>query len=128
VWDWDRAGHIKEDIRVLNRFRRENPALQQFLNLRFLACDSADILSYAKMTADRTNIVVVAVNLDPHAVHEGVVELPLDDFGMNADAEFALDEAFTRRVVACRGMRLRVRLDPQSNPASVYRLLPAPVA
>ena len=31
VWDWDRAGNIKEDIAVLNRFRRSNPALQQFL-------------------------------------------------------------------------------------------------
>ena len=26
VWDWDRPGNIKEDIAVLNRFRRNNPA------------------------------------------------------------------------------------------------------
>src|SRR6516165_1350100 len=30
VWDWDRPGNIKEDIRILNRFRRDNPALQEF--------------------------------------------------------------------------------------------------
>jgi len=27
VWDWDRPGNIKRDIRILNRFRRDNPAL-----------------------------------------------------------------------------------------------------
>src|SRR5947209_10663131 len=38
VWDWDRPGHIKRDIAVLNRFRRENPALHELTNLRFLDC------------------------------------------------------------------------------------------
>ena len=38
VWDWDRPGNIKDDIAILNRFRRNNPAMQEFLNLRFLNC------------------------------------------------------------------------------------------
>ena len=36
VWDWDRPGNIKDDIRVLNRFRHANLPLHEFLNLRFL--------------------------------------------------------------------------------------------
>ncbi len=125
VWDWDRPGNIKEDIRVLNRFRRDNPAMQELLNLRFLSCDQADMLAYAKISADRANAVIVVVNLDPHAVHEGEVELPLAELGLTADSEFALEEAFTRSMFSCRGARQGFRLDPETNPALIFRLLHA---
>jgi starch synthase (maltosyl-transferring) len=128
VWDWDRAGNIKEDIRILNRFRRDNPALQEFLNLRFLDCADPNVIGYAKTSADRTNTVIVAVNLDPHAAHESDVELPLAEFGLAAGAEFSLEEAFTRRIVTCRGARQRLHLDPQANPAMIFRLLTADAA
>jgi starch synthase (maltosyl-transferring) len=123
VWDWDRPGNIKEDVRVLNHFRRDNPALQEFLNLRFLTCEDPNILAYAKTSADGADTVIVAVNLDPHAVHECDVELPLVELGLAADAEFSLEEAFTRRTVVCRGIRQRLYLDPEANPAMIFRLL-----
>ena len=50
VWDWDRPGNIKRDIAVLNRFRRNNPALHELTNLRFLDCADPNILAYAKMS------------------------------------------------------------------------------
>src|SRR5262249_57865100 len=105
VWDWDRSDNIKEDIRVLNRVRRDNPALQEFLNLRFLDCPDPNILAYAKTSADMANTVIIAVNLDPYAAHEGEVELPLAAFDLPADAEFSVEEAFTPRVVICPGAR-----------------------
>jgi len=125
VWDWDRPGNIKEDIGILNRFRRDNPALQEFLNLRLLDCPDSNILAYAKTSADKANTVIVAVNLDPHVAHESEIELPLAEFGLAADAEFSLEEAFTRRVVTCRGTRQRLHLDPETNPAMIFRLLRA---
>jgi starch synthase (maltosyl-transferring) len=123
VWDWDRPGNIKEDIAILNRFRHDNPVLQEFLNLRFLTCEDPNILAYAKTSADRANTVIVAVNLDPHAAHESDVELPLTEFGLAADAEFSLEEAFARRIVTCRGTRQRLQFDPEINPAMIFRLL-----
>jgi starch synthase (maltosyl-transferring) len=125
VWDWDRPGHIKRDIAVLNRFRRENPALHELSNLRFLDCPEPNILAYAKMTADRSNIVVAAVNLDPRGRHEAEIDLPLGEFGLAPDQQFSLEEAFTGRVVTWRGARQRVHLDPEINPALLYRLLAA---
>ena len=124
VWDWDRPGNIKDDIATLNRFRRNNPAMQQLLNVRFLNCADPNILAYAKIS-DRTNLVIVVVNLDPHDVHEDTVELPMAEFGLKADAQFTLEEAFTGRAVACRGAYQRFHLDPETNPAMVFRLLPA---
>jgi starch synthase (maltosyl-transferring) len=122
VWDWDRAGNIKEDIAVLNRFRRNNPALQEFLNLRFLNCNDPNILAYAKISSNRANFVIIVVNLDPHAAHEDTVELPLAEFGIAADAAYSLDEAFTGRATACRGPYQRFHLDPAINPALVFCL------
>jgi starch synthase (maltosyl-transferring) len=122
VWDWDRPGNIKEDIAVLNRFRRNNPVMQEFINLRFLSCGDPNILAYAKISADRANVAIILVNLDPHATHEDTVELPLAELGLPADAGFSLEEAFTRSSVSCRGAHQRFRLDPETNPALVFRL------
>ena len=43
----------------------------------------------SKATRDRSNIVVVAVNIDPLGVHAGDIVLPLGDLGLNGDEEFA---------------------------------------
>ena len=125
VWDWDRPGNIKEDIAIVNRFRRDNPALQEFLNLRFLVSSDPDVLAYAKTATTSSNSVIIVVNLDPHAPHESEIDLPLNDFGLASDAEFSLEEAFTRRVVTCRGARQRLSLNPETNPAMMFRLLTA---
>jgi starch synthase (maltosyl-transferring) len=124
VWDWDRPGNIKSDIGVVNRLRRDNPAMQEFANLRFLSSDHPDILAYAKISDDRANAVIIVVNLDPHAAHEGNVQLPLAELGLTADRAFSLEEAFSRTVVNCRGADQRFRLDPETNPALIFRLLP----
>jgi starch synthase (maltosyl-transferring) len=126
VWDWDRPGNIKKDIALLNRFRRSNPAMQEFFNLRFLGCADPNILAYTKISADRTNVVIIVVNLDPHGAHDEVIELPLGALGLPADAEFVLEEAFTHRAVNCRGAHQRFQLDPEVNPALIFRLLTAP--
>ena len=99
--------------------------MQEFLNLRFLDCQNPNILAYAKTSVAGANTVIVAVNLDPHAVHEGDVELPLAAFGLPEDADFSLEEAFTQRVLTCRGTRQRLYLDPETNPSMIFRLLPA---
>jgi starch synthase (maltosyl-transferring) len=124
VWDWDRPGNIKEDIGILNRFRRANPALQQFVNLRFLPCADPSILAYAKATNDRSNVVVVAVNVDPHAAHEAEIALPLGELGLPEEAGFAVEDAFTGEIATWRGARRHLRLDPEINPALLLRVLP----
>jgi starch synthase (maltosyl-transferring) len=123
VWDWDRPGNIKGDIAALNRFRRSNPAMQEFFNLRFLACADPNLLAYRKISTDRSNVVIIVVNLDPHSAHGDVIELPLGELGLSADTEFVLEEAFTHRAVSCRGAYQRFELDPAVNPALIFRML-----
>ena len=123
VWDWDRPGHIKDDIAILNHFRRANPALQELTNLRFIESTDPNILAYFKATADRSNVVIVAVNLDPHGVHAGDIVLPLYDFGLSQEAEFEMSEAFSGMSSTWRGARHYVHLDPHTNPILLFRML-----
>ena len=102
VWDWDRPGNIKRDIAILNRFRRDNPALHELTNLRFLDCPDPNILAYAKMSADRRNIVIAVVNLDPHGVHGGDVTLPLRRMG-NRSGPGILARGGVYRACRCPG-------------------------
>ncbi len=51
AWDWERPGHIRDDIRLINRLRRERPALQQFQHLNFYNAWNDHILYYGKFTA-----------------------------------------------------------------------------
>ena len=68
AWDWNRPGNIVAEITALNRIRRQNPALQSHLGVTFLPSDNEQVMIYEKATPDRSNVVVVAVNLDPASV------------------------------------------------------------
>src|SRR5437879_6289788 len=95
VRDWDRPGHIKDYVARLNRIRRENPALQTMRNLRFHQADSPHVLFYSRMTEGRDNVVLVTVNLDPFAVHEAPLHLPLDELGLTPDDTYEIHELLT---------------------------------
>ncbi len=107
---------------MLNRFRRDNPAMQQFLNLRFLACRQRGyfVLCEDDGGSEPTSSSSSSISIRMPFM-KAIVELPLGDFGMDADTEFSLDEAFTQRVVACRGTRLHVRLDPAEQSCNDLR-------
>ncbi len=122
VWDWNRPGHIKDEITALNRIRRDNPALHELTNLRFYHAEDDHVLFYGKMTADRGNCLFVAVNLDPFAAHETVVEFPLEALGLAQVETFGAVELFTGTEHRWRGARQRLRLDPASRPAAIFRV------
>jgi starch synthase (maltosyl-transferring) len=61
--DWNKPGNIKDYIGRLNRVRKENPALLQTSNLRFVAVDDPEVIGYVKESADHANAVAVAVAL-----------------------------------------------------------------
>jgi starch synthase (maltosyl-transferring) len=122
VWDWDRRGNIKDEVTKLNRIRRANPALHRFANLRFYPADNDQVLFYGKMTEDRRNIVMIAVNLDPFHPQETAIELPLTAMGLRADETFTAMELLTGTEQRWRGTSQRLRLVPDSNPAAILRI------
>ncbi len=122
VWDWDRPGNIKDVIRTVNTIRRDNAALQEFLNLRFYPADDDDIIFYGKISKDGSNRIFTAVNLDPFATHAATVSLPLDRLGIEADREFEVEELLVGSRHRWRGPQQRVELDPTKVPAAIFRI------
>jgi starch synthase (maltosyl-transferring) len=57
-------------------------------------------------------------------VHGGEIVLPLHEWGIAGDREFSVEEAFTGRVFTWRGERQHLVLDPHTNPAMLFRVLP----
>jgi starch synthase (maltosyl-transferring) len=128
VWDWDRPGHIKEDIRRLNRFRQAHAALRLFANLQF--CEAADesVLFYMKATEDLGDIVLVAVTLDTERPVETDLVFPLEAMGLAADAEFETVELLTGERQRRQGAVQRIRLDPAVNPWAVWSVVVIPAS
>jgi starch synthase (maltosyl-transferring) len=125
VWDWDRPGNIKDYVRRVNQIRRENPALHHLKNLSFYEAQSDQILFYGKKSGD--NAVFCAVNLDPHNPHDTHVQFPLWELGIGEHEEYVVEELITKREFPATGSWLWVRLDPNVNPAEIFRIRKAGV-
>jgi starch synthase (maltosyl-transferring) len=118
--DWDAPGNLGEYVTRINRIRRENRALHGYTNLRFYGADDPNILFYGKMTPERDNVVLVAVNLDPFAMHAGMVDVPIAELGIGAEQSYRVHELLSDRWYDWRGARSYVELDPTVEPAQVF--------
>lgn len=124
AWDWDRPGHIREDVTRLNRIRRDNPAMWDFTNLEFHAAWNDQVMVYSKITEARDNAILVAVNLDPHRAQGCHFEVPLWRFGLDDHASIAVEDLTTGHRFAWTGKTQHVWLDPHHNPYAIWRLVP----
>lgn len=120
VRDWDQPG-LKDLIRSVNRIRRENPALQEYTNLHFLQSDNDQIIFYAKMTEDRSNVILVAVNLNPFYAQETTVRVPLDLIGLPWNSRYRVRDLLSDAVYDW-GEYNYIRLDPAYAAAHILRL------
>jgi starch synthase (maltosyl-transferring) len=123
AWDWDRPGHIRDDIRLVNRLRRERPALQQFRNLNFYNAWNDQILYYGKFSDDRSDFVLVAVNLDPRNPQGAHFEVPLWEFGLRDEDAIQVEDLVTGDRLTWTGKVQHMLLDPRNRNYAIWRLL-----
>lgn len=121
-WDWGRPNVFREFIARVNAIRRDNPALHADDRLRFYATDNEQILFYGKSTADMANVILTAINLDPHHVQSGWVRVPLDELGLKPDEPYQVHDLLTEAHYLWRGEWNFVRLDPSAAIAHILRL------
>ena len=121
-WDWSRPNVFTEFIELVNRARRENPALQHDHRLQFHETDNDQILFYSKTTADLSNIVLVVVNLDPRHVQSGHVRVPLEMLGLATGDTYQVQDLLTGAHFLWHGDWNYIALDPQGAAAHILRL------
>jgi starch synthase (maltosyl-transferring) len=122
VRDWDAPGNIKDLISQINRIRSENTALQQYGNFAFFETRNDHILAYGKWNRDRSNVIVVVVNLDPHNTHEDLLTFPIDQFGLQGWQTYQMLDLLTGEKYHWKGHEQYIRLDPNQTPAHVFKL------
>jgi len=105
----DLTGHITK----LNGARRLHPALRELRTLRFHGTtDDEHLLCYSKTAADGSDPVLVVVNLDPHAMHEGLLHLDLGALGLEGGSPYNVRDELTGLTYSWQGSDPYVRLDP----------------
>ena len=66
--------------------------------------------------------MLVIVNLDPHHVHHGWVDVPVTELGLDADQSYQVHDLLGEGRFLWYGSRNYVRLDPASSPAQIFRV------
>lgn len=124
AWDWDRPGNIVAEITQLNAIRRANPALHSHLGIRFLRASGENMLVFEKATADRSNVVWVAISLDVRGPQTADVEMPFWRYDPEPTALTATD-LITGSTWTQRDRTIALTLSPD-RPYAVWRLTPEP--
>ena len=125
AWDWQRPGNIVAEISALNRIRRANPALQTHLGVNFLAAPNPAVLCFEKALPDRSNVVVVAVSLDPRNAQATAFDLPLWRWDLPDQAQVVAEDLLSGEMRIWSGRSQTVRLDPNVSPVALWRVRPA---
>ncbi len=121
-WNRDAPNSLRPLIARLNQARRAHPALQRNENLAFHFADNPQIIAYSKATADRADVVLTIVSLDPVNAQAGFITLDLGALGLRDGATFEVFDALANRGYRWQGSRNYVELRPYDVPAHVFHV------
>jgi starch synthase (maltosyl-transferring) len=119
--DWEAPGNIIAEITRLNAIRREQPALQSHLGVRFLRADNEQVLFFEKTATGGRDRVLVAINLDPHHAQASDIYLPLADWNVAEDAPLTVEDLLHDATLTWRGGHQHVWLG-QGMPYAIWRV------
>ncbi len=121
-WDLARPDSLAPVVATINAARRAHPALRGNRTLRFHHVENDRLIAYTK-TAPGPDIVLVVVNLQAMARHEGWVHLDLDAWGLDAERPYRLHDLLHGVTYEWRGPHNYVVLDPDT-PAHLFHVQP----
>ncbi len=121
-WDLARQDSLRHFLAKLNEIRRGNPALQRDDTLAFRRIDNDELICYSKTSQSGDNVVLVVVNLDPLRTQSGFIDIPLDEWSLDAQSPYAANELISGQSHEWQGPRVFVTLTPAECPACVFRI------
>ncbi len=125
-WNLSAPASLKGLIAQLNRIRKEHPALRNLRSLHFHEIDNDQLLCYSKADENRSDVVLVVVNLDYKNTQSGWVNLTLERLGLAGNVTYQAHDLLTGERFTWSGARNYVKLDPKILPAHVLHLAPLP--
>ncbi|MEP9355961.1 alpha-1,4-glucan--maltose-1-phosphate maltosyltransferase [Xanthobacter sp. KR7-65] len=122
------AGNIIPEITKLNFIRRAHPALQTHLNVSFYTAYNDHILYFGKRLPEESEMVLVAVSLDPERAQSAAIEVPLWEFGLPDQGTVEVVDLVRDRRFTWTGKMQAIHLDPSELPYAIFRIRPAGAA
>jgi len=101
----------------LNAIRRENPALQELANIRFLDTANDALIAYVKRTGE--NVIITVVNIDFRNAQEGLARVPAE---LGLPVSFDVLDLLDASSYAWRTGENFVRLEPGKRVAHVMQV------
>jgi starch synthase (maltosyl-transferring) len=109
-------------ISIINKARHQHAALQSTWNITFCAIEDPHLLAYVKATDDLSDIILVVVNLDPHAKHSGFVQVPKERLKIRDAINIKLHDLITDEHYTWTQEWNYVELDPFKMPFHLFKL------
>ncbi|HEY7862805.1 MAG TPA: alpha-1,4-glucan--maltose-1-phosphate maltosyltransferase [Thermoanaerobaculia bacterium] len=122
AWNRGSPDSLRPLVTLVNRIRRENPALQQDRTLYFHATDNDRLLCYSKRSEAGDNVVLAVVNLNPSGTEAGWTDLDLTELGVDPARPFEVEDLLTSEQYRWAGPKNFVALDPARQPAHLLRV------
>ena len=119
-WNLRSALDFKVLLSRINRIRRENPALRETFNLRFYEVDNGNIIFFEKRTEDLSNLIMVAVDLDPFRRQSGTVHVPIESLGLSPGEPYLLHDLVGDEKCLWHGEYNRIDIDPAVLPVRIF--------
>jgi starch synthase (maltosyl-transferring) len=121
-WDWDREGNLKDFVARINKIRKENPALHDTWNVQFYEADNDYIMCYCKADEELSNIIIVAVNLDPYHTQGGWVKIPVSELGVDPHQPYLVHDLLSDDKFIWHGEKNYIQIDPNIVPAHIFKV------
>ncbi|HMG89017.1 MAG TPA: alpha-1,4-glucan--maltose-1-phosphate maltosyltransferase [Chryseolinea sp.] len=120
--DWKKTNRMTDIITLINKARKENPALQSTWNIQFCHIEDHNLLAFLKATDDLSNIILVVANVDPHAKHSGFVQLPKDRLRLGDHINVKVKDLLTEEQYTWTQEWNYVELDPYKLPFHLFKI------
>lgn len=122
AWNIDDPDSLRDVIALVNRIRREHPALQQTNDITFHRTGSDVLMAFSKRSTDGKDVVLVIVNMDPCHRHSGFVDLDLSLIGVETGEVFQVHDMLTGDRHRWSTNHRFIEFDPTLLPARIFHV------
>ena len=121
VHHWpDTDDDLSEFMTLVNKIRKDNPALHANTSLVFHPTNNEHVVCYSKTASE--NAIICVVNVDPHNTHSAEIDLNLDALMIDPTRAFQVHDLLSGARHSWHGPRNQVTLNPHVVPAQIFRI------
>ena len=89
---------------------------------RFHYADNEQLICYSKESEDRSNLIFIVINLDPHHTQSGFVTVPLEELQIPGERAYEAEDLINGERYLWHGPRNYVELNPRTQPGHILKI------